>query len=73
MKYQAYLTQSLEVLYNQVFIGEFDNEDEAFKAAYAAHKERGYHVEPYTRGLLYPDATYYDVGSYAHFIAILRA
>lgn len=71
MKYKAYLTQSLEYLFNEVYIGEFDDEDAAFKAAYAAHQERGYHVDHYTRGLLHPFGTFYDVGSYTHFIAII--
>lgn len=69
--YKAYLTQSLEYLLNDEYIGEFDSEDAAFKAAYTAHQERGYHVDSYTRGLLHPFGTFYDVGSYTHFIAII--
>lgn len=71
MKYKAYLTKSLEELFQEEYIGEFDSEDAAFKAAYAAHQERGYHVDRYTRGLLHPFGTFYDVGSYTHFIAII--
>lgn len=73
MKYKAYLTQSLECLFNEVYIGEFDTEEEAFAAALKEHKVRGYHEEPYTRGLLYPYGTFFDVGSYTHFIAVLHA
>lgn len=71
MKYKAYLTKSLEALFQEEYIGEFDSEDEAFKAACREHIARGYHVDHYTRGLLHPFGTFYDVGSYIHFIAII--
>lgn len=73
MKYKAYLTQSLECLLNAVYIGEFDTHEEAFRAAHAEYKARGYHEEPYTRGLMNIDGNYFDLGSYIHFIAILHA
>ena len=71
--FKAYLTHSLEELRNEVFIGEYPTEEAAFKAAFHEHKARGYHVEPYTRGLIYPNAIFYDVGSYCHFIAIYHS
>jgi hypothetical protein len=71
--YKAYLTQSLEYLLNEVYIGEFDSHDEAFKAAYQEHVARGYHTERYSRGLIHVDGNYFDVGSYTHFIAILHS
>lgn len=71
--YKAYLTQSLEYLLNEVYIGEFDSHDEAFKAAYQEHVARGYHTERYLRGLIHVDGNYFDVGSYTHFIAILHS
>ena len=71
MKYKAYLTNSLEELFQEEYIGEFDSEKDAFKAAYSAHQERGYYVDRYTRGLLHPFGTFYDVGSYSHFIAVI--
>ena len=71
MIYKAYLTFSLEELCNEVFIGDFNTQEEAFQAAYAEHKKLGYHVEPYTRALLHPHGTFYDVGSYCHFIAVI--
>lgn len=73
MKYKAYLTQSLEYLLNEVYIGEFDSHDEAFKAAYQEHVARGYHTDRYSRGLMNVDGNYYDVGSWTHFIAILHS
>lgn len=71
MKYKSYLTNSLECLLNEVEIGTFDTEAEAFKAARAEYEKRGYHIEPYTRGLLHPFGTFYDLGSYIHFIAVI--
>ena len=73
MKYKAYLTQSLECLFNEVYIGEFDSHEEAFRAARTEYQARGYHEEPYTRGLMNVDGNYYDLGSYTHFIAIIHA
>lgn len=72
MIYKAYLTESLEQLYNEVFVGEFVSQEEAFKAAYAEHKRRGYYVDRYTRCLMNPDGTYYDVGCWTHFIAVIH-
>ena len=69
--YKAYLTKSLEQLADEIYIGTFDTQEEAFKAAYKEHKNRGYCVEPYSRGILNPDGLYYDVGDWSHFIAIL--
>ena len=71
MKYKAYLTVSLESLVNEEYIGEFDDENTAFKAAFDAHVARGYRTDRYTRGLMNPDGTYYDVGSWIHFIAVI--
>ena len=71
MKYKAYLTQSLERLYQEVYIGEFDDEEDAFKAAREEHKARGYVTDRYIRGLMNPDGKYYDVGSWSHFIAVI--
>ena len=72
MKYKVYLTDSIEGLRNEEYVGTFDTEDEAAKEGLAAYKAKGYHREPYTRGLLYPCMTIYDAGSYCHFIAVIK-
>lgn len=71
MKFKAYLTSRIDCLHNEEYLGEFNTEEEAIKVALAAYKERGYHEEPYFRGLLFPQGTFFDAGSYNHFIAIL--
>ena len=71
MIYKAYLTFSLEELCNEVFIGDFNTEAEAFIAARVEHQKLGYRTEPYARILFQPHGNFYDVGSHCHFIAVI--
>jgi hypothetical protein len=69
--FKVYLTDRIDALYNEEFVGEFCNHEEAFRQGLAAYRAKGYHEEPYTRGLLCSDGDYYDLGSYCHFLAII--
>ena len=70
--FKVYLTDRIDELYNEEFVGEFETQEEACRQGIAAYIAKGYHKEPYTRGLLFPKGTFYDLGSYCHFLAIMH-
>ena len=72
MKYKVYLTDDIESLHNEEYVGEYNTDEEAVRQGLAAYRAKGYHEEPYTRGLLFPYMTIYDAGSYCHFIAVVQ-
>ena len=73
MKYKIYSTDSLEVLKNELLIGDANSYQEACAQITTWLEAAGKHSDKYWRLLLGENATFIDYGSWSHFIAIVPA
>ena len=71
MKYKIFLTDSIEVLKNEVEIGAADTIEELMAQAVDYFDEAGIHSEEYWRYLMGDIATFIDFGSWSKFLAVV--
>lgn len=71
MNHKIYLTDSIEILQNEVLIGSADTFQEAGKIINNYLDANGIHREPYSRYLMGETATFIDFGSWSKFIAVI--
>ena len=71
MKHKIYLTDSIEILRNEVLIGSANTFQEAGKIINNYLDANDIHREPYSRYLMGEIATFIDFGSWSKFIAII--
>lgn len=71
MKYKIFTSTNIEMLENEVCIGEANTYQGACKAITQYLTDNNQHQEPYWRFLMNETATFIDYGSWSKFIAIV--